>query len=487
MFLELAILLISLVSFLHYKKKWSLPPGPFSLPLIGCPEFLWKGSKGPVIFGSEYHKYGDWYTVTMFTGRTIVILNDYQLNKELFSRDEFSGRMKTWFNANVRGAHGQTKGILTNDGQDWVIQRRFALKQLRDLGFGKKALDEFMVEEADGVIDRMLQNPNGVVKMESIFNVAVVNVLWQMIASKKFDPNAGETQEVMGMLDYIFSRANPASGGNSLLNFLRTFFPQQVPQSEVELTVLNLKDFMRKLIKEHESDIDYDNPRDFIDVYLKQIRDEPEHFDKDELIALCFDFFAAGSETTSTSLTWSMLYMVLNPEVQDKCRAEIDEQLGNKFPSIEDMSHLPYNMATLLELQRISEVAQGSLPHVLLKDVEVKGYKFKKGQIFVSNLHKLLMDPVEFPEPEKFKPERFLSKDGKSIKRSNYLVPFGIGKRICMGEALAKNEMFVFFVRILQRLTISSTNNEIPDPKNFTSRVTKVPDPFLIKVNSRNN
>ena len=189
MFIELVILLISLVSFLHYTKKWSLPPGPFSLPLIGCPEFLWKGSKGPVIFNSKYHKYGDWYTVTMFTGRNIVILNDYQLNKELFSRDEFSGRMKTWFNANVRGAHGQTKGILTNDGQDWVIQRRFALKQLRDLGFGKKALDEFMVEEADGVIERMLQNPNGLVKMEAVFNVAVVNVLWQMIASKKFDPN----------------------------------------------------------------------------------------------------------------------------------------------------------------------------------------------------------------------------------------------------------------------------------------------------------
>ena len=177
--------------------------------------------------------------------------------------------------------------------------------------------------------------------------------------------------------------------------------------------------------------------------------------------------------------------MSINPKVQEKCRLEIDDQLGSKSPSIEDMSRLPYVMATLLELQRISEVAMGSLPHVLLKDVEVKGYKFKKGTIFASNLHKLLMDPVEFPEPQKFKPERFLSPDGQSLKRNNYLVPFGIGKRICMGEALAKNEMFVFFVRILQRLTISTVANEVPDPAKFTTRVTRVPDPFFVKVTTR--
>ena len=175
--------------------------------------------------------------------------------------------------------------------------------------------------------------------------------------------------------------------------------------------------------------------------------------------------------------------MALNPSVQKKVQAEIDEVLGPKPPAIEDISQMNYTMATLMELQRLSAVAPASLPHKLLKETTVKGYKFKKGTVFLSNILKLLWDPNQFPDPMTFKPERFLDTDG-DVVRKDYFVPFGIGKRICMGETLAKNEMFIFFVRLLQRLNISLTD-KIPDPEDCISGITRIPKPYYVKVNDR--
>ena len=124
--------------------------------------------------------------------------------------------------------------------------------------------------------------------------------------------------------------------------------------------------------------------------------------------------------------------MSLNLEVQAKCQNELNEVIGDKTPTIDDMNNLPYIMATLMEIQRYSLVAQGSLPHSLLQDTKIDQYHFRKGTIFFCNLTKFLNDPQAFPEPRTFKPERFIDEKG-NICKNDHLVPFGIGKRICMG------------------------------------------------------
>ena len=110
-------------------------------------------------------------------------------------------------------------------------------------------------------------------------------------------------------------------------------------------------------------DIDYDNPRDFIDVYLKQIKDEPENFNVEHLVVMCVDFFQAGAETSSTTLLWAMMFMALNPKVQKKCFHEIHDQLGQRAPETNDSPNMVYTMATLMEIQRVALVAQSSLTH----------------------------------------------------------------------------------------------------------------------------
>ena len=242
MWLELGLILLSLLFILHYKKVKELPPGPFSLPIIGTVG-LWSnggGAKGSAVFNAEYWKYKDWYTLFIGT-LNYVILNDYKLNKDLFSRDEFSGREKTWWSANIRGINGRNLGIITADGTDWTTQRRFALKQLRDLGFGKKNLDDVMVEEADEVIDTMLKDntDNGKVEINSTFNTAVINVLWQIVASKRFDAKDKDTKTIMNTINYM------VSAGFAVKAFLPTPLAKILPFPEENHVQFGARTFRR--------------------------------------------------------------------------------------------------------------------------------------------------------------------------------------------------------------------------------------------------
>ncbi len=190
----------------------------------------------------------------------------------------------------------------------------------------------------------------------------------------------------------------------------------------------------------------------------------------------------------STTLLWSVLFMAVNPKVQEKCQEEIDRVLGSRNPAISDMSQLVYVMATIMEIQRLSCTAPGSLPHRLSEDAQVNGYSFSKGTIFMCNLTKFLRDPDVFTNPDQFNVDRFLTDDGKSIRKYDQFAPFGIGKRICMGESLAKNEMFLFFVKILQRVSFSVPTSEypLPDPEAYNAGITLIPDPFFATLKPRN-
>ena len=195
--------------------------------------------------------------------------------------------MKSYFHNYIRGENGKNLGIINTDGQTWTNQRRFSLKQLKDLGFGRKSLDSVMLEEVDDVIDGMITKKN--VTMESTFNVAIINVLWQIVASKRFDPNAADTKRMMYLLNMQFKTG---------FKFFSSFLRRILPPSEVDKSFFEMKAMMRGLIKEHLADVDYESPRDFIDVYLKQIKDVGDHFDIDHLVVICLDFFQAGAETT---------------------------------------------------------------------------------------------------------------------------------------------------------------------------------------------
>jgi cytochrome P450 len=483
LFATFMVLFCCCLLFLRWLSRRKLPPGPPSLPIVGCIPFT--KVKGQQLFygDTDMHEYGD--LVRFDIGTTaFYVINDFKLTKELFSSDVLSNRKEEYWHKNIKGTGGRAYGIANTSGQLWQEQRRFALKILKDFGFGKQGLDGVIQEEGDLLIRTMFEesmsSPSRTVKIGTNFNVPVINILWQIVASKRFDPKAEETKEMMHFINNQFTRRVS----------IATFFPQlkpYLPFTENDLQLFKLKEIMGSYIEEHEDYLDTANPRDFIDIYLTEMKRSPDspNFCKEQLVNIIYDFFMAGTETTSTTLAWAVLFMILHPEVQEKCRAEVDSFLGARLPSQDNRNGMIYVQATILEVQRLSTTAPGSLIHSNSENINVGNYVIPKGAKVVANLRKFLLDPEVFKDPEVFNPDRFISNNG-TIRKYEQMVPFGIGKRVCMGDSLAKNNLYIFFSMMLQQMVLGiDPDSPRPDPTDTTMPMTHILKPFNVTVTER--
>ena len=172
-----------------------------------------------------------------------------------------------------------------------------------------------------------------------------------------------------------------------------------------------------------------------------------------------------------------MLYMGRYPEVQAKVHKELDQVVGEgRVPSLDDKPSLPYTEAVVMEIQRYASIVPQGVSHTVTKDVTVNGFTLPKDAMVVPLMKELLQGSY-WEDGETFRPERFLDSDGK-CKKDDHLIPFSIGelvlhnistqlqfsgKRQCLGETLAKAELFLFFTGILQQFQIKpEVDGELP-------------------------
>ncbi|MEM8504765.1 MAG: cytochrome P450 [Cyanobacteria bacterium P01_D01_bin.1] len=152
---------------------------------------------------------------------------------------------------------------------------------------------------------------------------------------------------------------------------------------------------------------------------------------RDELMALLF----AGHETTATAMAWAMYWIHRLPEVKAKLLAELDGLGPNADPMA--IAQLPYLTAVCKETLRRSPVAMFTFPRMAEAPVDLMGYRFEAGSVFLGCIFLTHQREDLYPNHKEFRPERFLEK-----KFSPYeFIPFGAGSRRCVGEALAQYEM----------------------------------------------
>ncbi|ODM91126.1 Methyl farnesoate epoxidase [Orchesella cincta] len=223
-----------------------------------------------------------------------------------------------------------------------------------------------------------------------------------------------------------------------------------------------------KAVKKHSKELDADNPKDFIDVYLLKIRETTDPTSSfyqnngvNHLKAVLFDVFAGGSETTSATLSFATLYLLLNKEAQRNAQKELDRVVGSsRQVSLSDRPELPYNKAIVLETLRLSSVAPLGMPHRMIADTMFHGYLLPKDVTIFANFHAIHHDPnIWGKDVNEFRPERFLSEDKTEVIHHEALTPFSVGRRVCIGEGLAKDMLFTFIASILQNFNIE------PDPE----------------------
>ncbi len=125
---------------------------------------------------------------------------------------------------------------------------------------------------------------------------------------------------------------------------------------------------------------------------------------------------------------------------------------------------MPYTQAVILEAQRYASIAPLSVFHRTLEDVpNFRGFFIPKDTIIIPNLYSAMRDPKVWFDPECFIPDRFLSADGQTLVIPEAFIPFGIGKRVCIGQSLAKVELFLLVSSLFQRFKVSTVPDE-PKP-----------------------
>jgi cytochrome P450 len=201
-----------------------------------------------------------------------------------------------------------------------------------------------------------------------------------------------------------------------------------------------------------------------------------------------FELFIAGIETTSTTLRWALLLMALNPEIQKQVRQEIHEQIGKeRAPQMSDRQQLRYTEAVIFEVQRFATLVPNAVPHRAMKDTTLFGFDIPENALIMLNIYAVHRDPKLWADPDHFNPEANFTqcnqRGGFEIVNTEYLIPFGVGRRLCLGDSLARQELWIFFVGLMQRFEVEASSSQ-PLPSPFASLcngTVRAPYPFQIK------
>ncbi|CAG2110386.1 unnamed protein product, partial [Medioppia subpectinata] len=249
--------------------------------------------------------------------------------------------------------------------------------------------------------------------------------------------------------------------GNSL--FLYEFIPvlryfMANPLIKYKQYFDEVMNYSRYIYQKHDKTYDSKNLRDFCDILIaakhEAIADDKQtapYFTDDNLPAVLIELFMAGTETTHTTFQWLLLVMAYKPEYQDKLRAEISREIGDRVPVVEDKSRLNYTLAFVSEILRHKNPLPIGVFHKALVDSKIGEHPVAQNTQVVLHQGAIMTDSNHWNNPDKFEPERFLDEHGQFIqtKLAAYM-PFSYGRRVCPGESLAINDLFLVLVRFIQ-------------------------------------
>ncbi|XP_034628383.1 cytochrome P450 2U1 isoform X1 [Trachemys scripta elegans] len=374
-----------------------LPPGPSPWPLVGNFGFAllpgplrkrWllseraeQGGSRPLaphlLLTGMAKVYGSVFS--LFVGsRPMIVLSDFEAVREaLVSQAEvFSDRPSIPIVAMLTKKKGV---VFAPYGPIWRQQRKFSHSTLRHFGLGKHSLEPKIIEELKYVKEEMLRYGKDPFNPFPIISNSVSNVICSMAFGRRFDYEDIEFKTMLSLM----SRALEISVNSHV--FLVNICPWLYylpfgPFRELRQIEFDVTAFLKKIIAQHRDTLDRENPRDFIDMYLLQVEEERKSnsessFNEDYLFFIIGDLFIAGTDTTTNTLLWCLLYMSLHPEVQEKVHAEIEVVTGHdRAPSLTDKAHMPFTEATIMEVQRMTVVVPLSVPRMASATAVLQGH-----------------------------------------------------------------------------------------------------------------
>ncbi|KAK6750042.1 hypothetical protein RB195_002190 [Necator americanus] len=227
--------------------------------------------------------------------------------------------------------------------------------------------------------------------------------------------------------------------------------------------VHNIKAFFIKQIEERKKAIEDgshiidEEPKDYTDAFIQKMREDATEgvknssFDDESLVVNILDLWTAGQETTSTTLIWAMILLLRNSQVITNVREELLRVTGGSRPlSLKDKIETSYFVATLTEIQRIASILNVNIFRLTNAEAEIGGHAVPRNTVVSAELSLILSDSDKFLDPDEFDPSRFIA----NPSLASHVIPFGLGRRACLGEALARAELYLMLGNLLLRYSI---------------------------------
>ena len=220
-----------------------------------------------------------------------------------------------------------------------------------------------------------------------------------------------------------------------------------------------LIELMEIKFKSHYNDYDEHVIKDFCDALisakneaLEEGKEWAPHLKDNNLALALLDVFLAGTDTSQMTFKWCLLHMLYNKQFEKKLRKEVVDEIGDRIATHEDKNRCHYIMAYISEVLRHSNIVPWGVNHKTLVQTKLANYTIEEGTEVMLYQGYIMHQDKHWDKPYELIPERFLDSDGKYLTtRPKAFIPFGVGRRICLGEKLAMNDLFLVLVRFLQR------------------------------------
>ena len=480
-------LLVVKLAMMASKKRRNLPPGPRGLPLVGYLPFF--GKEPPVTFMEMRKTYGDVVSIRMGSWPAIVINGREAIREALVTKgDDFSGRPAF------------TTALMLNDGRNfafsafgaiWKMHRKIVSNVMYNFTNARNnPIEDIIRSDANTVIQEFLQHEGKPFCPLMSLEVAGSSMVYQLCYGR--NQNIREDEGFMKVLDGSREFQKFTGTGNpvDVMPWLRYVLPSKVTKF-VELITQGIQNRAEK-VEEHEADFDSDCLRDLTDGLIHagntlSAEEKAVGLDRRRVIESLDTVFGAGGGTVSTTLQWFVALMAAHPHVQEKLFQQIDDVIGQaRDVSLSDRPQLPLVEATIYEVFRYSGAVPFTLPHATTCDTTLQGYDIPEGTVVLVNLYSICMDKELWGDPETFRPERFLDGEGELDRGLvEQVSTFSLGRRRCVGEFLAKMELFVFVTTLIQRVRFCRPP-DLPE-YHLTARfgLSRDVDPFDVCVQPR--
>ncbi|CAH1258895.1 CYP2U1 [Branchiostoma lanceolatum] len=482
--LDVSTLLVFIVTFVlaarflkKVKNPGNLPPSvPGGWPLLDhLPTLV---STNPRLQFDEWaRELGDIYRVKAL-GDDIYVVSGYTTIKEMMEKEELSTRRDRCLFATMGGDHDI---VMAPYGKVFKQRRRFATSVFKQLGvkMGRGSIQDQIQEEASSICLKISGYSEQPFDVSADLTTAAGNIICALVFGKRFDYGDARFQHLQTtMKDF----------GAELVKYKFPFIHYipivQDGAEGLRFHSKKLQQFIREEIDQHRLNLNPGDPRDFIDYCLLQLDQQDgggTWLKEEEVVYIIQDLFVAGTDTTAATLTWALLYMVLYPDVQKKVQAELDSVLGATMPSLAYREQLPYTTAAIMEAQRIRHIAPTLFGRLAAKSTCLRGFDIAEGTYLIPNLRSVHVDPAAWPDPEVFDPSRFLDADSKVVNNPPSFLPFSAGRRNCLGEQLAKMELFLLFSTILQHFALKLPEGApTPSTEGILKSLSMAPAPFQL-------